>query len=364
MSSLTDPLDEAQQFLIDTVWSIFSEHARFPSFFYVDYVMGREGYDATATLNSFPAVGTVLTHRYRAVGWWGTDIRPDREGPVFLTMAGLYHVDDESMADKLGRYLLAFMAKCSGAQRAILQSPFTMPPVDLHLPDYAKEIGAEPYLKHLEEVARREWPGVHYNEGSKKGERGLLNKASFSTVEDYLVAVGAELAPPGPSATLPYSERRALLRAINFLDVTFELVLGRRLVVRPPMDRSSLLALDVEDEAGFQAGLVVLTDILRDFDVPGGKPPSGLGRLERHLVEQLPSIDQIAVREAVERLDQIRVIRNSAVHPKPSPGLLTAHQVLGLPFPVRDFPVAWNSVRAHAEKELSRIQEAIQAMRP
>ncbi|MFD7479629.1 hypothetical protein ACFV8Z_48205 [Streptomyces sp. NPDC059837] len=122
--------------------------------------------------------------------------------------------------------------------------------------------------------------------------------------------------------------------------------------------------MDVEDEAGFHAGLVVLTEILRDFDVPGSNPPVGLGRLESHLVGQLPAIDQAVVHQAVERLDQIRIVRNSAVHPKPSPRLLAAHQTLGLPFPVRDFAVAWDSVRAHAERELSRIQEAVQAARP
>ncbi|MFE2578947.1 hypothetical protein [Streptomyces sp. NPDC059378] len=365
MSSLTDPLDEAQQRLVDIVWSTFAEHGKFPAFFYVEYLMRRDGHDAVAVLNSFPSVGTVLTHRYRAVGWWGADHNPDREGPIPLTMAGLYHVHDAPKAMKINDTLLAFMRECSRAQEAILRSPFTLPTVAVSLDKCVKMTGLAPgCVELLAEVAKHEWPGIRYSEGSRVGQLGWLDQVEFSTVEEYLAAVGAALSPPEPPAKLSYREPRALLRAINFLDVTYELVLGRPLVTRPPMDRSSLLALDVEDEAEFQAGLVVLTDILRDFNVPGGTPASGLGRLESHLVTQLPAIDQAAVQQAVQSLDQIRILRNSAVHPKPSPRLLAAHQALGLAFPVRDFTAAWDSVRAHTERELDRIQEAIQGARP
>ncbi|MCG7204154.1 hypothetical protein [Streptomyces arenae] len=365
MNSLIDPLDEGQQCLVDIVWSTFAEHGRFPAFFYVEYVMRRNGHDAAAVLSSFPAVGTLLTRRYRAVDWWGAGHSPDRDGPVVLTMAGLYHVHDDPTAKVIRDALLAFMRECSREQEAILASPFTMPPVDLDLDMYVKVAGVPgAYVGHMAEVAKHEWPGVRYNEGSRSGHLGWLGEVEFATVEDYLVSVSAALSPPEPPAALSYAEPRALLRAINFLDVTSELVLGSRLVARPPMDRSSLLALDVEDEAGFHAGLVVLTEILRDFKVPGSTPPSGLGRLESHLVGLLPTIDRAVVHQAVERLDQIRIVRNSAVHPKPSSRLLTAHQALGLPFPVRDFAAAWDSVRAHAERELSRVQEAVQAARP
>ncbi|MGW8358944.1 hypothetical protein [Streptomyces wedmorensis] len=172
------------------------------------------------------------------------------------------------------------------------------------------------------------------------------------------------MSPPASPEALPFTEPRALLRALNFLDVTYELVLDEALVVPPPMDRSSLLALDADDEAAYNSRLIVLTDILRDFKVPGRNPTSGLLRLEEHLAAKLPTLDRDAVRQAVQLLDQIRVIRNSAVHPKPRPELTAAHHVLGLSFPVRDFTVAWDSVRAHAERAVSSLQEAIQAARP
>ncbi|MGW3635628.1 hypothetical protein ACWD7F_36860 [Streptomyces sp. NPDC005122] len=367
MSSLTDPLDEAQQCLIDIVWSTLWNHSQWPAFFYVEYQMRQNGYDdAVAVLNSFPTAGTLLTRRYRAVGWWGADHLPDTEGRVFLTMAGLYHVGNGREATKVvADSLLGFMSECNRARDGISKSPFTMPNIEVSLEKYAeKENWAPMQEKLVAAVANQEWPGLHFNEHSKQGKFSSLAQGSFSTVEEYLAAVAAALSPPEPPAALPYQEPRALLRALNFLDVTSELILRDRLVVRPPMDRSSLLALDVEDEAGFQAGLVVLTEILRDFKVPGKNPPTGLGRLKPHLVSLLPTIDQPDVEQAVELLDQIRVLRNSTVHPKPDPKLLAAHHALGLTFPIRDFSAAWDSVRAHAERALNRLQEAIQAARP
>lgn len=365
MTGLTDPLDEAQQLLVDLVWSTFAEHQEFPKFFYIDHFMRRRGHDAVTVMNSFPSVGGHLTTRhYRAIGWWGTDRNPDNDGQVYLTIAGLHHVKDDPVADSVSRGLLAFMRDMTHAQDAILDSPFTMPDIRVDLRTAMKHADVEQgYVQHIAGIADREWPGIHFSQNDLNGRLGMLTSAEFHSLADYLAAITIALAPPVPLAELPFTEPRALLRALNFLDVTSELVLGHKLVARPSMDRSSLLALDTGDEAEFQAGLIILTDILRDLQVPGHTPASGLGRLEGHLVGHLPAIDQAAVQQAVELLDQVRVLRNSAVHPKPSPRLHAAHQALGLPFPVRDFTAAWDSVRAHAERALSRLQEEIQASR-
>jgi hypothetical protein len=49
------------------------------------------------------------------------------------------------------------------------------------------------------------------------------------------------------------------------LGFTYELVVGDTLIVKPPMDRSSLLALDVDDS--YTNGLAVITHLLRDLKV-------------------------------------------------------------------------------------------------
>ncbi|SNX88751.1 hypothetical protein SAMN06272735_9253 [Streptomyces sp. TLI_55] len=60
MATLTHPLTEEQQLLIDIVWTTFVEHARFPNFFYVNYLMCQQGHDAAKILYSFPGIGNDL----------------------------------------------------------------------------------------------------------------------------------------------------------------------------------------------------------------------------------------------------------------------------------------------------------------
>ncbi|MDH6222652.1 hypothetical protein [Streptomyces pseudovenezuelae] len=365
MTALTDPLTEEQQLLLDIAWTTFVEHQRFPHFSHVAHRMRKHGHDATEVLYSFPVIGhDQVTTGYRAVGWWGHGHTPQSDGPVLVTMAGLYHLQHDEMARDLAHGLLAYMRRMTLEQDKILDSPFDHPNVTVNLGDVLKEIdGAGPLLNRMSQIADREWPGMHFNRGTLTGRLGALPAADFDTLDGYLAGVVAHLSPPEPPEALSFTEPRALLRALNFLNVTYELVVGGVLVVPPPMDRSSLLVLDVDDEAAYNSGLVVLTDILRDFKVPGRGPGSGLLRLEEHLSDKLPMIDRDTVHQAVQLLDQIRVIRNSAIHPKPQPELAAAHHALGLRFPVRDFTAAWDSVRAHAERAVSNLQEAIQSAR-
>ncbi|MFF7545721.1 hypothetical protein ACFZCU_19145 [Streptomyces canus] len=365
MATLTDPLTEEQQLLIDIVWTTFVEHTRFPNFFYVNYLMRQQGHDAVKVLYSFPVVGNdQVSHGYGAVGWYRQGYTPEADGPVYLTMAGLYHLQHDQRARDLARCLLAYMQHLTRAHEKILDNPFDQPNTTVKLSDVLHEIdGARPLLNDMVAIADHEWPGMRFNKTILTGHLGALPAVDCDTLDLYLAEVTAHLTPPAPPEALSFTEPRALLRALNFLDVTYELVLGETLVDSPPMDRSSLLALGVDDEAAYNSGLIVLTDILRDLKVPGRSPGPGLLRLEAHLADKLPALDRDTVHQAVQLLDQIRVIRNSAVHPKPRPELTAAHHALGLPFPVRDFTSAWDSVRAHAERATSDLQEAIQAAR-
>lgn len=367
--TLTDPLDEGQQALINLVWEVFAKHHEFPKFFYVDHCMRRRDpkQDAITILRSFPAVGTQTpgSRSYRAVGWAGEAwAHPDNDGLVWLTFAGLVHVHDNPLKDAVSSGFLAFLQEMTRAQDAILDSPFTMPDIDVDLYTATKAAGiGQTYVPHIAAMAEREWPGISFfNKGTLSGRLGLLNSADFPSIHHYIAAVTDALTTAPPPVELTISEPRALLRALNFLDLTVELILKHPLIKRPPMDRSSLLALDASDENDFVNGLVVLTEILRDLQVPNGSG-SGLARLEAHLARELPAIDQDAVHQAVDQLDQIRIVRNSSVHPKPDARLLAAYQALGLPFPIRNFTAAWDSVRGHTEQALVRLQEEIQAAR-
>ncbi|MCX5215574.1 hypothetical protein OG689_41200 [Kitasatospora sp. NBC_00240] len=369
MNSFLDPLDEPQQLLVDTVWEKFAEVQKFPSFRYIEFVMRRAGYNAEVVLSSFPVLseGNI---EYRAAN---ANFPRPLEGPVWLTLAGLRHVQDPRAA-KITSTLLDYMRAMTKAQEWVLRDPFTYagpgPKLELRKTVMAEQPDADhgltPWVA-LARVANYEWPGMRFNYaegGNGNGRLGLLPDADFDTVEDYLAAVVAALTPADHPAELTYTDPRALVRSIGFFDVTCELVIGRPLVKRPPLDRSGLLVLDVATEDEFLAGLAALAELLGQLDIPKRNPPHALGRITDHLKEVLPGIDRAAVERAVHTLDQIRVLRNSNIHTKPGASLLEAYQSLGLAFPVRDYGTAWDSIRAYADRAFASLQEQILAARP
>ncbi|MFD9591986.1 hypothetical protein ACFWA9_04405 [Kitasatospora sp. NPDC059973] len=369
MSSFLDSLDESQQLLVDTVWEKFAEAGKFPSFRYVELVMRHAGYNAEAVLNSFPVLYQGNTE-YRAAN---ANFPRPLDGPVWLTLAGLRHVREHG-AETIITALLGYMRALTKAQDRILQDPFNYAGPDTKL-DLRDTVTSEhPGVDHglifwvaLARVANYEWPGIRFNHaegGNGIGRLGHLPEADFDTVENYLAAVVTSLTPADHSAELSYTDPRALVRSIGFFDVTCELVIGRPLVKRPPLDRSGLLVLDVASEADFLAGLAALAELLGQLDIPKKNPPHALGRIADYLVVELPEVDRAAVERAVHTLDRIRVLRNSNIHTKPDAGLLEVHQGLGLSFPIRDYGAAWDSIRAHADRAFASLQEQIQAARP
>lgn len=373
MASLMDPLDDDQAALLDIVWTVFRMYGRFPHFFYVDYMMREQERDVRKTLLSFPAIGQhMVTYGYRAVHWMSIGTTPNPDEPVQLTAAGLYHVNqryepkDRMDADLLVHGLLAFMSEITTRQQKIIYNPFEQPDVEVDLRK-VKVLSSrdDDFFRRMELIAQYEWPGLGFTGHNSTGRRGQLHQADFARLDDYLAAATEALTPPqAPPSAVTISEPRALLRALNHLDVTSELVLRRALVTRPSMERSAALALDVDDQDGYQNGLAVLGDLLRDFNVPGSNPGQGHNRLPTYLADKLPKVDQAAVDKAVSLLDKVRVLRNNAVHPKPSPDALDAHHALGVTWPVRDYAAAWDSVRGSAEKAVNTLQEAIQNARP
>jgi hypothetical protein len=368
LNGLADELDEDQKALVGVVWEVFAQHGEFPKFFFVEHALRTRDrrLDAATILKSFPSVGGVGIRAYRAVGWGGEGwAHAEQNGDVWLNLAGLLHVHDNPLKDAICRGLLAFMREATRAQDAILTSPFSLPEISVDMTKVTQEEGiGEKYVPYMSVIADREWLAFgSFQKTIGTGRLGFLTSADFNTLDEYVEAVTEALTVPPPPTTMALSEPRALLRALNFLDVTAELVLGHSLVNRPPMDRSALLAQEATNENDFVNGMAVLTEVLRDLRVPGRTPSFAVGRLKAYLARELPTIDQAAVERATELLDQIRIVRNSSIHPKPDTRLLEAHHALGLPFPVQDFTAAWDSVRGHAEQAILRLQEEIQSAR-
>nr|BFD96320.1 hypothetical protein KitaXyl93_76800 [Kitasatospora sp. Xyl93] len=380
MRTLIDPLTPEESVLLRTVWEPFAKNGRFPTSRHVHLVLHRQGIDAAAVLRSLPVAQlSSWNASYRAVhsdrdGYF----RPD--GEVRLTLAALYHLRGDETADGICKLLLEAMRAAGKAQEYILTDPYATEAAEAPFAKVLAGTGATDELaQRAELIAAHEWPGLRISrqdantriESVQPGS--LLPDADFTSVEEYLSAVIVAATPAPVAQPLPYNDNdpRALLRAFGVLDVSVELVLRiEGFTPRPPVDRSALLAFGIDDEDGLQTGITVLTEMLSKLKV--GKVSSSkdvnsdhvLRRLEAWLAEALPGIDTSAVASSAKTFDSVREIRNSIVHPKPGRALLDAHQELGLPYPITDPTVAWDSIRAHTERALTRLYDAIIGARP
>ncbi len=369
MSVLLEPLDEPQRQLVDIVWPIFAEHARFPIYNYVEHQMRQRGLDAREVISSFPSVGLPSSRAHYSAIWVdssGQVIQSSSE--VRLTVAGLYHIKDQLAVDTINA-LLAYLDGLTAACRRAAEDPFVMRDSSATLAATLKAAGWGMAIgRHASVIAVNEWPAMRVSpfggEGDVSGGLGLLGAVNLDDAEECLVAVTAAMMPQQPATILQYRDPRALSRSITNFDITCELVLQKKMVKKPALDRTALFVQDAASYTDLQAGISALGELLGDLDVPGPKSTHPTGRLLAHLVHELSSIDQSRVQDALNLMDAVREIRNSGVHPKPSAKLIAAHERLGLLFPLRDPAHTWDVIRAQMDVAFSILQEEIYAARP
>lgn len=369
MATLFDPLDEPQTLLLNLLNEQFvKEGAELPYFSYISRQMLKSGYDAAEVIGGLPTLNFPEIHNGRYSAVW-TDTAGSvlqRTNRVGLTMAGLYHVGGDG-AQTIIEGVLSITRAMSKAQDKYADNPFTVPAVDIDIKEALRE-NERRLLPWVAKVAEHEFVAMNvYNSGSPaepkwRGELRLLTEAEFVTAEDYLTAITA-LATPQHESVFVYTDPLALPRAITSFERSCELALKTRLVVRPAVDRTVLFGADVASHSELQSGLSALGELLGDLDVPGKKPSHALGRLFGHLTNALPSIDQTAVKDAIDRMDAVREIRNTGQHDKTKIELIAAHDRLGLTFPIRDPAGAWDTIRAQMVFALHTLGDAIYAAR-
>lgn len=361
MTTLFDELDESQIVLLNLVMGQFvGSDAQFPVYNWVEHQMYKRGFDAAEALRGLPTIFPAGRAGSYGIVYMDTP-NPIPATRIHLTMAGLYHLGGDDSARIINGVLTWVQAMDAAKQRAG-DHPFHVPPIAVDVRDVFKDRPEE--IPWASAIAEREWPaiGTTRTNGTLMGELRLVG-ANFSLIEDYLAAV-VSLATPLEAAKLVYSDQRALTRAISNFERACELALGKRLVPRPAIDRGVLLGTAVTSHGDLQSGLSALGEVLSGLDVPGKRPSHALGRLYDHLVDRLPAINQTVARETIDRLDAAREIRNTGQHDKAKPQLVAAHDLLGLPFPIRNPAQAWDTIRAHMEWAFNTLGDEIYAARP
>ena len=169
---------------------------------------------------------------------------------------------------------------------------------------------------------------------------------------------------PVATAVAAHLDPMTLPDAITNFDITCQLVLQAPMVVISAMNRSSWFAADVGSASDLSVAVGALGEVLAGLKVPGRTPSHALGRVAGYLGAALPKIDTVSVGQAIDVLDAVRHIRNTAHHRNPAKELLDAHTLLGLPFPIVDPRQAWNILRAQAAQAFKTLQGVIYAAKP
>ncbi|SED11475.1 hypothetical protein SAMN05216489_02554 [Streptomyces sp. 3213] len=369
MVDLMETPDDAQQALIEIIWAIFRDQGRFPLYSYVQSRMKASGFDPAEALTSLPTVTfQPVLGRYRAVDFDAGGGTAQPESPVYLTMAGLYHVLkwDGNAVMPIISVLLDWATAMGRARERYAESPFEVPDVSVSWDEAQTSTEASPDLAlRVLAIAEHEWPGlrVRLEGGVNMGRLGLIEDGPYDTIEAYLSSVTALMPPPRPTSILDSHDPNALPRSLTNFDITCELVLKRVLINKPAISRTAWFSQDATSQSDLQAGVSALGEVIGDLDVPGRTPSHPLGRLAAYLKTELPTIDGARVNDAIELLDAVREIRNSGVHRKPSQALIAAHHRFGLSFPIQDPTTAWRIVRAQMDAAFTMLQEEIYAAR-
>jgi hypothetical protein len=372
MSILLDPLEEDQVTLINIIWPAFmTEMADWPRYNYIEYRMRERGLDARSVIGGMPTIGKSQYHGgYAPVGYLSSGGILTADSSVYLTMAGLYHLRYDGAMQIIGA-ILAYLRQMTRARDVIGKRPYDVPDTVVQLSNALKVEGEDSQIMPwASAITEHEWPSMRchrtVNPYDATGTLTYLHDANFYTIEEYLLAITAATTPQQPASVLDYRDPRALLRTIDHFDVTSELVLGQKLVARPPMGRSALLAQDAQSHADLQSGMSAIGEIMSELQVPGNKPNYATGRLLPWMKSQLPNLTQAGcarVQSSIDILDSVREIRNSGQHPKPKKKLIDAHELLGLPFPIQDPASAWDLIRAQLDLAFEALQQEILAAR-
>lgn len=379
MSELTDELTAEQSAAVAVVWKPFKFDGHWPIYQFVAEQLHELGLPPQATLASFPGPGHAVGGgvRYRAVHYEQAGMsRPNPEGLVRLTVAGLRHVDDDNglVAD-----FLKLVAHLVTVRRTAIYSPRQVVKVQVT----RKEVAAlYPYgppmrMEHLHAMAQLEPPtwggGTNQQESPVwwadlgpeiRGYDGVID------VEDYLTHVAAELTAVKPAVRPEPPADMALVWSIDYLSTAWKVRFRKYLIEHvTSLERAARLSHPVRTAAEFEAALSAFTEILAHFHVEDppaalreeGQDMHPLAKMEVYLTPaRLGRGDRDRVLTAMGTLNAIRVVRNGIHHVKSEPAAFAALHELGIGYPVMDWGWAWDAIRIAAAEAFHTIREEVQ----
>jgi hypothetical protein len=183
-------------------------------------------------------------------------------------------------------------------------------------------------------------------------------------VDEYLATVREHLTPaptPQPPRVLPSPVN--LATALGYLDVTWQLHTGKRLLQEvPDLAGATGLAFDAGNEAEFRGRCSAFMDLIKNWDVTGVPGAGGghpLQRLVAYLAAHLDEDDAADGSAAIDVLDAVRRIRTGQQHAHRSHEAFAALNELGVGGPPFDWTAAWSTVRERVTLAVLHLRAAV-----
>jgi hypothetical protein len=170
--------------------------------------------------------------------------------------------------------------------------------------------------------------------------------------------------PPASIQARVVSSPLSLPAAFGYLDTAWRVAIGTKehLVVLPSPERAAALAFDAGTREEYLERVSALGDVLKSLSVPAGGAQKGghaLGRLRAYLTAKLSPESHSRVADALDRLDQVRDIRNGGGHAEAEPAALRAYRSVGVEVPITDWGGAWKILRQVTIEALDSIRDEL-----
>ena len=377
-SLLRAPLPSAAQRLVDLLAQTFLTYRLWPTYDYVERTLWSESVNAGSSLRVLMEERVVQGGYSLAWTSEGRRYPVPLEAKVGLTVAGMSHsaalvplaeasarvvrilADDEASLEPKPT---AVVTDCTDMEMLTtwLKNAVGRDTVGRYRLEGLPELVVECLVDH-EPALWGCWGSPTASGGRQVNLSARLRPyRHVESLDDYLAAIEAVLAPPvllrPPAAPSPLS----LPTALDFLDAVW----------RNTHDRSPLfghrshvsharLALGCANADELEANLSAFAGVLERMAVPGEEGGT-LARLEQHLVSL--GLRSERVESATKTLRSIVNLRAKAQHDPNSHAVVRSYSDLHIPYPPVDAELTWNLIVERAVSALDALREELQELR-
>jgi hypothetical protein len=352
-----------QRLVLDLVAEIYLTRGDWPAWAWLEEELERQGHNGMAVYRSF---GREFSVGYSQV-WPRRDPSPSPQDRVGLTLAGLAHVQ---LAIPLVQATLNLISALGTCRENVRLDPFAVERPKIPRSTILQgRVDSSLYGAMVVQLLQKEPAAWHcqFNpptEGWQEVELSpeIRRFAGVQSVDDYLQRLRLTLGNQEEPAVTFHSPF-TLPAAIDYLDAVWRLRFANHLVSPPGVERSARLAFTATSAEEADSRFSALAELLKGLNVPGVEGIGGhpLARLGPFLESKLPDESHDRIREAVALLDAARQVRAGAQHAGARSKSIDAFTLLGLGFPVYDWPAAWEHVQVVAATAFDSIRDEIQA---